>query len=239
MAGIDREKRTSGLLSLVANSFPSTFGIPGLSAAVLVVVNCIPIVGVIFFGWDVFLILVSYWVENVIVGFYNILRIHWHDSPLKFSSGKIFLIVFFLFHFGGFTYLHGDTILLIFGPEAPVNPGEDLTTSLSAIWPDVMEMLAARRVPLTIMLASLFGSHSISFFGNYLLKGERHRTTFKKLMLRPYRRIVVMHITVGIGGILVQITGSHKAILCVLVVMKIGMDLYGHYHEHKKPAEEQ
>src|SRR4051794_8906883 len=45
------------------------------SAILLVVANLIPLVGVLFFGWSLWTILVLYWVENGIVGFWNIPRI--------------------------------------------------------------------------------------------------------------------------------------------------------------------
>lgn len=45
------------------------------SALVLLVANAIPLVGVAFFGWSLFTILVLYWIENGIVGFWNVPRI--------------------------------------------------------------------------------------------------------------------------------------------------------------------
>jgi hypothetical protein len=45
------------------------------SAIALVIANAIPLVGVLFFGWSLITILVLYWVENGIVGFWNVARI--------------------------------------------------------------------------------------------------------------------------------------------------------------------
>lgn len=45
------------------------------SAMLLVVANAIPIIGVLFFGWSLLTILVLYWLENGIVGFWNIPKI--------------------------------------------------------------------------------------------------------------------------------------------------------------------
>ena len=45
------------------------------SAIVLVVANAIPLIGVLFFGWSLITILVLFWVENGIVGLWNIPRI--------------------------------------------------------------------------------------------------------------------------------------------------------------------
>ena len=45
------------------------------SAIALVIANAIPLVGVLFLGWSLITILVLYWVENGIVGFWNIPKI--------------------------------------------------------------------------------------------------------------------------------------------------------------------
>ena len=40
----------------------------------LIVANAIPLFGVLFFGWNVWMILIVYWLENGIVGFFNVLK---------------------------------------------------------------------------------------------------------------------------------------------------------------------
>jgi hypothetical protein len=45
------------------------------SAIALIVANAIPLIGVLFFGWSLITILVLFWIENGIVGFWNIPRI--------------------------------------------------------------------------------------------------------------------------------------------------------------------
>jgi hypothetical protein len=45
------------------------------SALVLLIANAIPLVGVVFFGWSLMTILVLYWLENGIVGVWNVPRI--------------------------------------------------------------------------------------------------------------------------------------------------------------------
>ena len=40
----------------------------------LLIANAIPLWGVIFLGWDAFYIVLLYWTENLIIGFYNVLK---------------------------------------------------------------------------------------------------------------------------------------------------------------------
>ncbi|HTK44627.1 MAG TPA: DUF6498-containing protein [Patescibacteria group bacterium] len=45
------------------------------SAIALLIANAIPLVGVLFFGWSLLTILVLFWIENGIVGFWNVPKI--------------------------------------------------------------------------------------------------------------------------------------------------------------------
>ena len=42
------------------------------SLAALVIANAIPLVGVLFLGWTVFPLVLLYWLENVVVGGFNV-----------------------------------------------------------------------------------------------------------------------------------------------------------------------
>jgi hypothetical protein len=52
------------------------------SAIALILANAIPLVGVLFFGWSLITILVLYWIENGIVGFWNIFKINLAQGSL-------------------------------------------------------------------------------------------------------------------------------------------------------------
>jgi len=64
----------------------------------LVAANAVPLYGVAFAGWDAFLVVLLYWAENLIIGFYNILKIAFAkvNKPQE-NLGKLFLIPFFWF----------------------------------------------------------------------------------------------------------------------------------------------
>ena len=69
----------------------------------LVTANMIPLGGILFLGWEAGPIVLVYWWENLIVGFYNILRMAL--LPVKHvgeNLGKLFTILFFYLHYGGF-----------------------------------------------------------------------------------------------------------------------------------------
>ena len=78
------------------------------SVVALVIANAIPILGVLFLGWTVFPLVLLYWLENVVVGGFNVAKLVMaQPREPAYWLGKFFLIPFFLVHFGGFTYIHG------------------------------------------------------------------------------------------------------------------------------------
>jgi hypothetical protein len=40
----------------------------------LIAANLVPIYGVVFLGWEVFPLLLLFWLENLIIGMYNVLK---------------------------------------------------------------------------------------------------------------------------------------------------------------------
>ncbi|MBW2485930.1 MAG: hypothetical protein JRE72_00795, partial [Deltaproteobacteria bacterium] len=71
-----------------------------LSITALTIANLIPLIGVVFLGWDAAAIVLLYWIENLIVGFFNILRmllVKVESRSKQFQ--KLFMIPFFCVHF--------------------------------------------------------------------------------------------------------------------------------------------
>jgi len=55
-------------------------------------------------------------------------------------------------------------------------------------------------------------------------------------MAAPYKRIVIMHLTVIFGGWLVMALHSALPALVLLILLKAGTDLRAHRREHPLPA---
>src|SRR5262249_7209817 len=79
------------------------------STLLLLAANAIPIYGVLYWGWDVFLLLMLYWLETVIIGFWTITRIatlpqkSFGDLPRPGTKvSPIVVAAFFVFHSGIF-----------------------------------------------------------------------------------------------------------------------------------------
>ena len=137
-----------------------------VSIVALVAANCIPLFGAIYLHWTVFSIILLYWLENIIIGGFNVLRIAVADpdQPILWFA-KLFLIPFFCIHFGMFTYFHGAFVLHMFGEVAGIK--------IHGLWPTLATVrLAVRHEEINFALFALFMSHAASFVWNYIVRGE-------------------------------------------------------------------
>jgi hypothetical protein len=196
------------------------------SAWVLVAANAVPLAGVLFFHWSIFAIVLLYWCENVVVGAFNVLKILFAE-PQEFwaNASKLFLIPFFIVHYGMFTFVHGIFVLVFFGPHDGMAPSVDLFES------------AIRQAGIGIGVLAVILSHGYSFFQNYLFSGEYRRMSPQVLMAQPYGRVVVMHVTILAGGIATMSLGSPVAVVVVLIVLKTAIDYRAHLSERRKLGE--
>src|SRR4030066_590779 len=89
------------------------------TALVLIAANLLPLYGVLVLGWAVFPVMVLFWLENIVIGALNILRILFASPavPAKWS-GKFMLMLFFTVHYGLFTAIHGKFVFSLFGGDS-------------------------------------------------------------------------------------------------------------------------
>lgn len=199
------------------------------SAIFLIVVNLFPLVGVLAFDWRVFDVLLLYWIENVVIGVINVMRMA-VVAPANASRSvppvrRAMMSAFFTAHYGMFCYGHLMAVVTLFAGDQ----GIDAARSTLHI-DSVAELLQS---PLGLASAGIAISHLFSFVFNFLLGGERRRTDLGELMQRPYGRVIVMHVTIIAGGGLVQLLGSPVGLLLALVVTKIAVDFALHNRERR------
>jgi hypothetical protein len=124
-----------------------------------------------------------------------------------------------------FTAVHGTFVFALFGGRRYDSPG------LNVVEP---ALRAAGELGLWLPLGVLLGSHAFSFLWNYLYRGEFRRANLGELMSQPYKRVVVLHIAILLGGFAAMALGSPLWALIVLLALKIGLDLKAHVKEHSK-----
>jgi hypothetical protein len=190
----------------------------------LILANLTPLVGVLFFDWSVWTILVVYWLENGVVGVFNVLKMRRAAAPyipgrvpITFNgqpageASKASLIGFFILHYGIFWTVHGVFVL------AFASGALSIATGPSAAAPSVWT------IPLALI--ALFVSHGMAYRLDYLGRGEYLRTSAATQMFAPYGRLLILHITIIVGAFAISATGAPAAAVVILIVLKTGLDL--------------
>jgi len=205
----------------LVSSEPLTLTSP--SALLLIFANLIPVAGSVFLGWNLGDVMVLYWAESAIIGFFNVCK-------LTVISRWMVLLVgpFFVGHFGGFMAIHFLFLYTIFvKPQSGMVAGDDLA--------DVAQLF----VTLWPALAALFISHAFSFYKNFLGRKEYRGRTVNQQMTEPYSRIIFMHMVLIFGGGLTMVLGNPAPVLLLVIGLKIYFDVKAHLKQHAGNQTEQ
>jgi len=170
----------------------------------ILIVNAIPLTGVVWFGWSVFEVLFLYWFENVAIGVTHALRMEISTRTNKVENGRS-TTTFFILHYGLFTLVHGVFVVTFFGVVAG-----GFSELGSGFLGPVLGIMGWQAVFLVIDALRTEG-----------FKGR----TPDALMFEPYPRVLALHITVLAGGWLVSEMGSPIWALVILVGIKTAFDL--------------
>ncbi|WP_146003543.1 DUF6498-containing protein [Kineobactrum sediminis] len=190
-----------------------------LALPALVAVNLLPLTGVVLLNWSVFDVLLLYWAENLIIGGFNVARL-WVLFRRCDDRSVLWLMPFFLLHYGLFTFGHLLALLAF-------------SQLQNGAWGEMSTVFAASFLALAV-------SHGISFFAYFLGRQEYQHVTHSQLMIAPYQRVMVLHVTILVGGLAVMWLGQPLFALALLVLLKIGIDVTTHVAEHRRlqsPAE--
>ncbi|MBU2501887.1 hypothetical protein KJ682_11220 [bacterium] len=197
------------------------------SSLTLVLANTVPLFGVLLLGWEVFPLLFLFWAEGVVIGAFHVLKML-AARPTEWGHWfmKVILVPFFFVHYGMFAAGHVTFLIQLFGGEGYSDPGFP---------PDPAVLLGIiERHHLVWPVAAFVVSHGVSFFINYLGKGEFRRMVPVVMFMAPYARVVVMHLTLFAGGFLMMRAGDPTGGLVALVVLKTILDLGAHLRERRK-----
>jgi hypothetical protein len=212
------------------------------SAIALVAANLAPVAGVLFWGWHILPVMLLFWLENVIVGLFNIFKILLAQGeagpapsgrPLPFAwLGNIFLAAFFTVHYGMFCAGHGVFLVSMFGRDLAGAGRQVDIPDLPAVVADVV-----LRNGLIWAAIALVASHGVSFYVNFLKPRAYEGAKPDEMMFAPYKRVVILHVVIIFGGFFAVSQGGSVVPLLLLIGLKVVLDLGSHRREHAVPYE--
>ena len=197
---------------------------------ILLLSNILTIIFALTGQWDLLIIMSGYWLQSVIIGFFNFLRIinlkdfsvkdfEINDRPTKaVKNTKIFVAFFFAFHYGLFHFGYLSS-LIAFMEERGINITNEI-------------------YPLALIGIIFFLNHLFSFWYNRK-EFEGKKPNIGKIMFFPYARIIPMHLAIMTYGAFVIFSGIigyelYFMPLVLFLVLKTFSDLIMHIVEHNK-----
>jgi hypothetical protein len=187
------------------------------SARWLVASNAATLILALLLRWDLMYLLVVYWCQSVIIGYYNWRRMRALKSfsTAGFTSngravpenekGKLETARFFAIHYGFFHFVYAAFLLKMskaFGPED---------------W-----------AGLAVAVLAFQRNHGYSF-QYHVVQDLKRRMNIGSLLFFPYLRVLPMHVMILAGAVL---GGTSVKAMLMFAALKTGSDLLMHAIEH-------
>lgn len=207
-----------------------------LASILLVLTNLVPLIGVIWWGWDAFLLLMLYWMETAIIAFWTYVGIATlprgtgaaEQSLAGRIAARVGLLLFFMFHSGVFMGVHfmflwtlfaGHWARKIYGPEDFVRE----IVLQTGLWLPLVFMFLVRGFSFGFerLRAGPFMQITVAPANS----PPRSSLDVGSIVAALYARIVVMHIVILLGAWLTLAAGADRGPIVLLVVLKTLADV--------------
>ncbi len=213
-----------------------------INAISIIAGSIAPCVGILFFGWGIFPILILYWTENIVIAFYaankimispNTFNFHIQvskssDSPFVGKKGveKVSKAISL------FNKTSRDN--KIFSVKYFIIDFFIISAFLFYMLFHYFDFSDFTLHEFIIGAVSLFISHGLTYYFVYIKKDEYKKVSIDEIIHQTEKRITILSLTIFIGGVIYIFLFSDIAILIVMLVVKIFVDLILFRQEHKK-----
>lgn len=164
-----------------------------LAVAVLLV-DLLPILAVLVFGWGATPLVALYWLENLVIGVFTVLRmVATLAANVANLFAVLFIVPFFTLHYGMFCFGHGVFI------QALATSG---STSGTPDMSGLVNWAMQSGQGMAWFVAAIIFINLALYGADYLMKGEFRDTNPMVEMFAPYGRIVTLHVAILLGAVL-------------------------------------
>lgn len=195
----------------------------------IIITNVLVILYAVIDHWDLGSMMLIYWVQSVIIGFFHFFRIlllrsfctegftsNGQRVP-ETAKGKWSTALFFAVHYGFFHLIY---LFFLFGISS--QGAGDATA-------DDVELTEEGGIPWGLLsVIGFFLGHGYSFYQNVKADLKR-RPSLGTMMFLPYARVIPMHLTIIFGNMI----ASNTATVLLFSSLKTGADYLMHIVEHR------
>ena len=185
--------------------------------ASLLLVNLIPLAGVVAFEWNLHTLIRVYWVENVVVGVATLAKIGLAKQVGPVGKTKLYKVLLFTAFYGTFWVIHGAILSRVVFATPPDGP-----FSIDILFVGAVMAFAI--------------SHGLAIKFAHWDAREHEKVTAFTQMLLPFVRVGPTHAVLILAALLVLRLDASLLLLVGVVVLKIALDLAFHLREHARIA---
>ncbi len=209
---------------------------PGPARWVLIVANLVPLIGVLFFDWDLMSILLLYWLETLIVAALAVLPGRPRSDGRRLLSRLTLALVFLVLSAG-----HLATLVVLaraVGLEEPTMPDlsaatqEGLFSALQTIYPGALAWISSERPAILLyglpsLVISRFFSSSKSSGSRPTAGGSGGAAPAADPSGQALGRLIALHLALLLGGALIAWleVDALLPVLALLILIKLLLDL--------------
>lgn len=176
--------------------------------------DLVPILAIILFQWGPTPLVALYWLENLVIGVYTILRLAGSGlTGLGNLLLALFMIPFFTLHYGMFCFVHGIFIRSFSGDKG----GDGIL--------DVVNWALGSGAGMVWFVAVIAASNMVFYLVDFIGKGELRRTSPAAEMFAPYGRIVTLHVAIILGAFLSIATRQPLLGVLMLIVIRVAFGI--------------
>lgn len=214
-----------------------------LSMGALVLANLVPVGGVIFGGWNAQMIVVLYWMENLVIALWAIPRMAMATrigTPTECEETMTLRTKLLGWH-GREDRIRADIGVNTDMRKVVAIPFFCFSFGLfSCVHGAFLHGWVSQRGrwwgvvgSMVLPAAALIVSHGVSFVRNYVVGREYESTSLYGEWGRPWPRLILLHLVIIPGMLLSEACGSPVVMLAAIVGFKIALDVKLHVRAHQ------
>lgn len=184
-------------------------------------VDLLPVIAVVFFGWKAVPLVALYWLENLVIGVFTILRmIGTVAANVLNLAAAAFMVPFFTVHYGMFCFGHGVFLRAFAGSDignlAPDPSGMRtlidwaLGTGPKMLW----------------FVGAIVAVNAVFYLVDFVIRGGYRETQIPVEMFAPYGRIVTLHVAIILGAGIMMAFGQPLLGVLILIMLRVAFGMF-------------
>ena len=183
-------------------------------------VDLLPIIAVIFFGWKAVPLVALYWLENLVIGAFTIFRMLGTIAANALNIPiALFMVPFFTVHYGMFCFGHGIFLSAFAGGKVgDAAPGIDGMRTL-------VDWALGTGPYMLWFIGAIILVNAIFYLVDFIGRGDYRNTQLPVEMFAPYGRIVTLHVAIILGAGLMMAFGQPLLGVLILIMLRVAFGM--------------